>query len=328
MKIALEEHFITPGLLNYCVQVMPNMHADEMMKIIEKLSDLGDMRLDLMNKSGIDFSILSLSGPGVQAELNTRLAIKLAKEANDFLASQIIKQPTRYGGFAHLPMQDANVAADELERSVKELGFLGAMVNGHTNGVYLDAPEYDVFWERMQALDVPLYLHPTDSFVKPYVLDGCDELLKCNWEWNFETASHFLRLVYAGVFDRFPNLKIILGHMGEMLPFELWRLDSRTKLLAETRPLQKAPSEYLKKHLYVTTSGQCDDAPLICSLLSLGEEHVLFSTDYPYEDATVAAAWIKKADISAIAREKICHLNAKVLMRIGDKCVFKDSKGR
>ena len=190
------------------------------------------------------------------------------------------------------------------------------MVNGHTQGVYLDHPQYEVFWERMQALDVPLYLHPTDSFRKPYVLEGCDELIKCTWEWNFETATHFLRLVYAGVFDRFPQLKIILGHMGEMLPFELWRLDSRTALLESIRPLKMAPSAYLKQNLYITTSGQCADAPLICSLMSLGEEHVLFSCDYPYENSAVATAWIDNAQISAETREKVCCLNAKRILKL------------
>ena len=316
MKIALEEHFITPALLNYCVKAMPNISSDGKKNIIAQLSSFGDLRLETMDKAGIDFSILGISGPGVQVERDSRLAIKLAKESNDILASEVAKKANRYGGFAHLPMQVPNEAADELERAVRELGFLGSMVNGHTNGVYLDDPQYDIFWERMEELDVPLYLHPTDSFIKPYVLEGCDELVKCTWEWNFETSSHFLRLVYAGVFDRFPKLKIILGHMGEMLPFELWRLDSRTQLLAETRPLKMAPSMYLKQNLYVTTSGQCDDAPLLCSLSSLGDTHVLFSIDYPYESSSVAAHWIDNANISDLTREKVCHLNAKGLLKI------------
>lgn len=316
MKIALEEHFITPELLSYCVDAMPKVSAEGKKQIIDRLSDFEETRLSIMNQAGIDFAVLSISGPGVQAEINTKKAIYLANQSNDYLANQIMKHPSRFGGFAHLPMQCPESAANELERCVKELGFCGSMVNGHTNGVYLDHPQYDVFWEKMQALDVPLYLHPTDSFIKPYVLEGCDELVKCTWEWNFETSTHFLRLVYAGVFDRFPQLKIILGHMGEMLPFELWRLDSRTKLLAETRPLRMKPSEYLKKHLYITTSGQCDDAPLICSLLSLGEDHVLFSADYPYEDCTVATTWIDKANISESAREQVCYLNAKNILKL------------
>lgn len=310
MKIALEEHFITPELLPYCLKAMPNISADRKKQIIHKLSDFNDTRLAVMDQAGIDFAVLSISGPGVQAETDQTRAIQLAKQSNDLLATEIAKKPTRFGGFAHLPMQSPKSVADELERCIVDLGFFGSMVNGHTNGVYLDHPQYDIFWERMQALDVPLYLHPTDSFIKPYAIEGCDELVKCTWEWNFETSTHFLRLLYAGVFDRFPQLKIILGHMGEMLPFELWRLDSRTALLASTRPLKMLPSDYLKKHLYITTSGQCDDAPLICSLLSLGDDHVLFSADYPYEDCIKATSWIDSANISEESRKKICHANA------------------
>lgn len=315
MKIALEEHFITPELLPYCVKAMPKISEEGKKRIIHRLSDFEGTRLEIMDQSRIDFAVLGISGPGVQAESNTQKAIELAKKSNDFLALQMSKHPSRFGGFAHLPMQCPVSAASELERCVNELGFVGSMINGHTKGVYLDHPQYDAFWERMQSLDVPLYLHPTDSFIKPYVLNDCDELAKCTWEWNFETSTHFLRLVYSGVFDRFPRLKIILGHMGEMLPFELWRLDSRTAILASIRPLKMKPSEYLKKHLYVTTSGQCDDAPLICSLLSLGEDHVLFSTDYPYEDCTVATSWIDKANISEEVRKKVCYLNAKRLFK-------------
>ena len=316
MKIALEEHFIIPELMDHLLKAMPKVSSSGKKHIIQQLSDVDELRLSVMDQAGIDFTVLSISGPGVQLEDSILRAIQLANDANDDLAKAISKHPSRFGGFAHLPMQAPVDAANELERCIKELGFVGAMINGHTNGVYLDHPQYDVFWERLQALDVPLYLHPNDSYVKPYVLEGCDELVKCTWEWNFETASHFLRLVYSGVFDRFPKLKIILGHMGEMLPFELWRLDSRTKLLEYVRPLKMRPSEYLKKHLYITTSGQCDDAPLVCSLMSLGEDHVLFSADHPYESMDIASSWIDKAKITHDVREKVCHLNAQAIMKL------------
>lgn len=213
-------------------------------------------------------------------------------------------------------MQDAKAAADELERCVRELGFVGSMVNGQTNGVYLDDARYDVFWERMQALDVPLYLHPGDSFKLPYVLEGAPELLKPTWEWNIETSSHFLRLVFAGVFDRFPRLKIILGHMGETLPYVLWRLDSRAALIEGKRPLQLPPSAYLRRNLYVTTSGQCDDVPLLAAIAGIGAEHVLFSMDYPYEDSAVAGAFLDNAAIDEATREKVARGNAVSLMRL------------
>ncbi len=214
MRVALEEHFICPDFLEYLAKGMPRVSPASYDRLIEDLSDFGDKRLAAMDGAGVRLAVLSLSGPGVQVERDAGLAVRRAREANDFLAAEVQRRPDRYAGFAHLAMQDPAAAADELERCVRDLGFVGSMVNGHTEGVYLDDPRHDPFWERMQALDVPLYLHPGDSFQKPYVLEGCDELLKPVWEWTIETSSHFLRLVFAGVFDRFPRLKIVLGHMG------------------------------------------------------------------------------------------------------------------
>jgi 2,3-dihydroxybenzoate decarboxylase len=255
MKIALEEHFIIPGFHDYLATSMPAVTPEAYDRLVASLSDFGDQRLASMDAVGLDVAVLSLSGPGVQIEPDTAVAVRLARQANDRLAVEIQRRPERYAGFAHLPMQNPKASADELERSVRDLGFAGAMVNGHTNGVYLDDPQYDAFWERMQALDVPLYLHPDNAYVKPYAMAGCDELLKAIWEWNCETSTHFLRLVFSGVFDRFPRLKVILGHMGETLPYVLWRLDSRAALNTKNRPLNLPPSAYLRRNLYVTTSG-------------------------------------------------------------------------
>jgi len=261
-------------------------------------------------------AVLCISGPGVQTEPNPSVAVRLAAEANDLLTVEVQRRPERYAGFAHLAMQEPRAAADELERCIRELGFVGAMVNGQTNGIYLDDPRYEPFWERMQALDVPLYLHPGDSYATPHVLQGCPELLKPVWEWTTETSTHFLRLIFAGVFDRYPRLKFILGHMGETLPFMLWRLDSRAAFIYGGRPLKEPPSSYLKRNLYVTTSGQCDDVPLIAALSALGEEHVLFSIDYPYENPARAREFIEKAAIGKAARQKVRRLNAAHLLRL------------
>jgi 2,3-dihydroxybenzoate decarboxylase len=152
--------------------------------------------------------------------------------------------------------------------------------------------------------------------VKPYVLEGCDELLKPTWEWTTETSSHFLRLVFAGVFDLFPRLKIILGHMGETLPYVLWRLDSRAALITDKRPLKSPPSVYLKRNLFVTTSGQCDDVPLIAALAALGEDRVSFSVDYPYEDSATAGRFLDKAAIDDKVRDKVASANARKLMKL------------
>jgi len=319
-KIALEEHFITQSLEpylqleSYLFPGMPAASADAGKELLAHLSDFGEKRLSAMDAAGVDVAVLSVTGPGVQAERDPAKASELARGVNDELAKEIAMQPERYRGFAHLAMQDAKGAADELERCVKELGFVGAMVNGHTNGVYLDDARYDVFWERMQALGVPLYLHPADSYVLPYVLEDCPELSKPVWEWTTETSTHFLRLVFAGVFDRFPKLKIVLGHMGETLPYVLWRLDSRTALLADKRPLQEPPSVYLKRNLWVTTSGQCDNVPLLAALAALGEERVLFSIDYPYEDPAVAGRFLDEAALDERVREKVARSNALALM--------------
>ena len=316
MNIALEEHCIVPCLAGYLEIAMPKVSPEAHGQLMAELADFGETRLAAMDAGGVALAVLSISGPGVQAEPDTALAIKLAREANDLLAAEVRRRPERYAGFAHLAMQDPAAAADELERTVRDLGFVGAMVNGHTNGIYLDDPRYAPFWERMQTLDVPLYLHPGDSYVLPYVLKGCDELLKPTWEWTTETSTHFLRLIFAGVFDRYPRLKIILGHMGETLPFMLWRLDSRAAFIYGGRPLMEPPSAYLKRNLYVTTSGQCSDVPLITALTALGDDHVLFSIDYPYEDSAVARHFIESAAIGDAVRDKVGRLNAASLMRL------------
>ncbi|MEW6255154.1 MAG: amidohydrolase family protein [Pseudomonadota bacterium] len=316
-KIALEEHFIVPGLEDRLIEGMPAVTAGAQRQLVDLLSDLGERRLSAMDEAGIELSVLSISGPGVQAEPDAARAVRLAREANDLLAEGVARHPTRYRGFAHLAMQDVSAASTELERCVRDLGFVGAMVNGHTHGIYLDNPCYDPFWDTLQHLDVPLYMHPEDCHVLPHVLQGAPELRKATWEWNMEMSAHFLRLVFSGVFDRFPRLKIILGHMGETLPFVLWRLDSRAELITGKRPLQLKPSDYLKRNLFVTTSGQCDDVPLIAAISALGADQVMFSVDYPYEDSAVAGHFLDQAAISAEHREKVARLNAIRVMKLG-----------
>lgn len=315
-KIALEEHFVLPAFLDYLAKAMPAVSPDANRAFVASLSDFGEQRLKAMDAAGVRLSVLSLTGPGVQMEPDAARAARLAKLANDQLAEQVQRHPDRYAGFAHLAMQDPKGAADELERSVRDLGFVGAMINGHTNGTYLDDPCNEPLWERLEALDLPLYLHPADSFVKPYVLEGADELLKPVWEWTTETSTHFLRLVVSGVFDRHPKLKIVLGHMGETLPYELWRLDSRFAFIARKRPLKLPPSAYLKRNLYVTTSGQCSDVPLKAALAALGDDHVLFSIDYPYEDSATAGRFLDNAAIDDGVRAKVASGNAANLMKL------------
>jgi 2,3-dihydroxybenzoate decarboxylase len=275
------------------------------------------MRLDAMDKAGIELAVLSVTTPGVQAEHDVHTAIRRAREANGFLAREIQKHPTRYAGFAHLPLQDAKAAGDELARCVAELGFKGAMINGHTNGHYLDEEMYWPFWERVQELGVPIYLHPRDPFDMPHNYQGHPELLGATWSWTVETATHALRMVFGGTFDRFPKVTLILGHMGETLPYLLWRLDSRSRILSgQGHDHRRLPSDVIRKNIVVTTTGVCSHPSLICTLSALGENSVMFSVDYPYEDCGVAAEFIETAPISEAARAKICHGNAEGVLQL------------
>jgi 2,3-dihydroxybenzoate decarboxylase len=187
-KIALEEHFLSPGFEDYWQTTTEGIDPAIYKTVVARLSDFGDSRLEVMDRGGIARSVLAISGPGVQIERDTATAIRRAKESNDFLAREIAKRPERYSGFAHLALQDPNAAADELERAVRELGLVGAMINGHTNGQYLDDPVLYPFWERAQALGAVIYLHPADPAAAMPVLEGTRGLKRAGWEWGVETS--------------------------------------------------------------------------------------------------------------------------------------------
>jgi len=315
-KIALEEHFTTAALAQKHV-ARPTHSESLFLDIEQRLADFDQLRLETMDKAGIDLAVLSVTTPGVQAEPHGPTAVRLAREANDLLAQQVQKRPKRYAGFAHLPTQDGGAAAAELERAVKQLGFKGALINGQTNGHYLDADIYVPFWECVQDLDVPVYLHPGEMHDRPAMFAGRPELDGPVWAWTADTAAHALRLVFAGTFKRFPRLKIILGHMGETLPFFLWRFDSRWQMeLGEELAPDALPSAIIKRNFAITTSGVCATQPLLLALDALGEDSVMFSVDYPYEDAQTAADFIEAAPISDAVRDKICHSNAERMLRL------------
>lgn len=315
-KIALEEHFMTPGFQAYSKAFTQHIDPAVFAELGRRLADFDEGRLAEMDRSGIDITVLSQTGPGVQGEPDARLAVARARESNDFLATQIARHPARFAGFAALPMHDPQQAARELERAVHELGFKGSLVNGHTHGRYYDDPAYDAFWECMQALDVPLYLHPTDACVQPQVLAGHPELSGAAWGWGVETASHALRLLFGGVFDRFPRLKIILGHMGEGLPYQRWRFDSRFAVYSHGVRLARAPSEYIGTNIVITTSGVCSHGALAGAIAELGPEAVMFSVDYPYESTEVAAKFIEEAPLDDTTRALVCHGNAQRLLKL------------
>jgi len=312
-KIAFEEHFNLPQF------EVPRYYGDaQLLREVERrLLDLSAERLADMNAAGIEYAILSLNSPGIQAEIDARQAVNDAKQANDSLAEIVAAHRPRYGGFVSLPMQDPQAAAAELERCAKELGFHGAMVNGYSNigdaetGWYYDDPRFWPFWERAEALGAPIYLHPRDPLpANQGIYEGHPELFGAVWTFTVETATYALRLMTSGLFDRFPNLTIIIGHLGETLPFAIWRIDHRVSFQGELRKFKKPLTQYLRKNFYVTTSGFFRTQALNATLSELGEDRVLFSTDYPYESMQEAAAWFDNAAISDNTRAKIGRSNA------------------
>jgi 2,3-dihydroxybenzoate decarboxylase len=307
-KIALEEHFLSPGYEDYWWPTVGNVAAEVASNLLARLGDFGELRLQGMDQAGIARAVLSIAGPGVQSEPDAATACRRARESNDFLAKEMQKRPDRYCGFAHLPMQDPLGAADELERCMRDLKFVGAMINGHTNGQYLDHPSLHVFWERAEALGAPIYIHPTDPVSLAPVLEGYNGLRRATWEWGFETGSHALRLVFGGLFDRSPRAKVVLGHLGETLPFLLWRFDSRAKLYGVK--LAKNPSDYIRENFAVTTSGMCSAEPLNCTIAALGHGRVMFAADYPFEVAQEAGEFLDHVPLAQAVREDIAFNNA------------------
>jgi predicted TIM-barrel fold metal-dependent hydrolase len=321
--IAIEEHFITPM---YREKVGANEFRNFYLKsrseqlghdIVEQNSDLGAKRLAHMDAAGVDVQVLSFGSPGPQA-FGAEVAIPMARDANDRLYQAIHKNPERFAGFAALPTADPEAAAQELERCVSELGFKGAMIHGHTRGSFLDERKYWTIFERAQALDVPIYLHPTlphPEAVKAY-FEGYEELARAGWGFAVDTSCHFLRIVFAGVFDAYPRLRIILGHLGEGLPFAMHRLNDHTWRSAARRGLRKTPLQYMRENLLVTTSGNWFEPAFLCTLLALGADNILFAIDWPYEANKTGMEFLKKISIGDLDREKIAHLNAERVLKL------------
>jgi 2,3-dihydroxybenzoate decarboxylase len=322
-KITLEEHFTAPDFTQTArgQQVQRSASASDVAnrpaEIQARLADLGERRLAEMDAAGINVQVLSQSSPGVQAETDPAKAIWVARRTNDYLAEHIRKHPDRYAGFAALPLQNPAAAADELERTVTQMGFKGAMVNGHTHGAYLDEPKFRVVWERAAALGVPIYLHPANPPADQMkIYEGHPGLLGATWNWTVETATHALRIICGGVFDAFPNATLLLGHMGEALPFELRRLDDGWSRTSQSKQLQKPLSYYIKHNIMITTSGNLSMEALLCSLLTLGADRILFSVDYPFWMPQMAVQFMETAPLSDEDKEKIFHLNAERLLKL------------
>jgi 2,3-dihydroxybenzoate decarboxylase len=311
-KIALEEHFLSPGFENYWKTTAGEITQDIFQQAVARLGEFGDLRIAQMDRDGIARAVLSIAGPGVQIERDTAIAVRRARESNDFLAREITKRPDRYSGFAHLPMQDGKAAADELERAVRELGFVGAMINGHTNGQYLDHPSLYPFWQRAEALGAIIYLHPADPPAAMPVLEGTYGLRRATWEWGVETGSHALRLVFGGHFDRFPRATLALGHLGEMMPYLLWRFDSRARFYGVK--LARRPSDYIRENIVMTISGMYAVEPLNCAISAVGSDRIMFATDYPFEPPGEASKFIDHVPLAEDVRADICFNNTARLL--------------
>jgi predicted TIM-barrel fold metal-dependent hydrolase len=281
-----------------------------------RLYDRGPLRLEQMDAAGIDFQILSLFDPGVQEEPDVARAIDLAQRANDELAETVRGIPQRFGGFATLATQDADAAAVELERAVSDLGLVGGLINGHAQGRYLDDPAYERLFACAEALGAPIYLHPTtphpavmDAWFAPYVADG---LHLASWGFAVEAGTHVLRLIYSGLFDKFPRLQMIIGHLGEMLPFAAYRIDRYYGLggTGSSRGLQRLPSEYLRSNFHVTTSGNFCAPAFACTLDVMGSDRVMFSVDYPMDDNQTGAEFMRSYPMDDATRSNVGSGNA------------------
>ena len=308
--IALEEHYLDPEVKRFGG---PGAGRD----IVERLDDLGALRLKEMDESGIDLQVLSHSIPGLQA-VDAATGVPLARRVNDRLDAAVRAHPDRFAGFAVLPTADPRAAADELERAVTKLGFKGAMVNGLTGGLFHDDERFWPIYERAQALDVPIYIHPAlpqQSVIEAYYKGYTEKhpgILRAAWGFTVETATQGIRFVLSGVFDAYPGLKIILGHMGEGLPFYLWRISHGLR----SSMSEKTFRDVFCEHFWITTSGFFSDPALICCMMEMGIDRILFSVDYPFMDNPPGAEWIKTLPLSAEDREKLLNGNARRLLKL------------
>jgi predicted TIM-barrel fold metal-dependent hydrolase len=324
--IAIEEHFLSRGFrevmqrnassVGHGRQPTPTMTAERQ----AKLADLDTLRLQDMDAGGIDLQVLSDNG-SVVAPRSGDEGVKLARQSNDQLAEAIAAHPDRFAGFASLPMTEPEVAANELERAVRSLGLKGAMIHGTTDGRFLDDPAFLPVLERAAALSVPIYIHPAfpPAPVREAYYTGLDPavgfvLSTSGWGWHSEVGMHALRLILAGVFDRLPALQIIIGHMGEMIPFMLARIDDTLTPMA--KHLQQPVPDYFLRNFHITTSGFFSDPPLLLAMQVMGADRIHFAVDYPFSTNEQGRAFLNHAPISPADKEKISHLNAERLLRL------------
>lgn len=325
-KIAIEEHFATPRMVKDMQAWekrldMPSIMGEKFIKYkLAKIdAPFAEHRLPCMDAAGVDIQVLSANWPAAQGYIDAATAIDAAKEFNDAGYEAMQVAPDRFRCFATIPLQDPAAAVRELERCVKEKGFVGTMIQGHADLHYLDEPQFDEVWSALEELDLPLYLHvghPAHDQLKAY--GDYTEMMGPTWNWAAEGTTHVLRMVFGGVFERHPNAKLILGHLGETIPFMLHRFDEGAD---KTGALDKGiitemPSFYLKRNVYVTTSGEYSPEALRCSIDAMGIDHVLFACDYPFSGIDTGVACVENVALTRSEREYIFHKNAERILHL------------
>lgn len=309
-----------PGFMSLMGYFLFN-HSQRTDDIVARLQDLGERRLADMDAAGIDKQVLSLTAPGLQI-FDGPTATTLAPAYNDQLSEAVRAHPARFAGLAAVATQDPAAAAAELERAVTRLGLKGAIINSHTHGEYLDDEKFWDIFEAAEALDVPVYLHPQTppkSMIQPFMDCGLDGAV---YGFAVETGLHLLRIIFSGVFDRFPRLKLVVGHLGEAIPYWLFRVDFfhrgmvKTQRYAKVRPLEKKPSDYMKENVYVTTSGMAWEPPILYARSVLGPDHVLYAMDYPYQYVPEEVAVTDNLPISDEEKKALYETNANRVFRL------------
>jgi hypothetical protein len=325
--VAIEEHYSVPALAKRVSQEIMNRRGYGQRNLpkdgpnpLALLPELGEQRLKSMDESGVTVQVLSNSGPGPEL-LPSADGIAMARELNDHLAAAVARHPDRFAGFAALPLQSPDAAADELRRAVKELHFHGAMVNGTTDGRFLDHASYDAVLAAAVELDVPIYIHPhippqavREAYFSGLPTGAARVLETAGWGWHSETAVHLLRMVVAGTFDRHPRLKIIIGHMGEMLPMMMARAEKVFAL--DIDHLKRSVPQTILDQVWITTSGIFDEPPFLAALLTFGIDRIIFSIDYPYSPNSMGREFLDRISLSPADMAKLTHGNADALLKL------------
>jgi len=325
--VALEEHFTVPDLVKRIDPAVikargfvPRKVPKDRPNPMDLVKEIGDVRLKSMDETGITLQVLSNTGPGPDLVPGAD-GVAMAREMNDYLAEACKRHPDRFAGFAVLPLCSSKACAAELTRCVKELGFLGALVNGTTEGRFLDHPSYDDLLAEAVRLDVPIYIHPhiPPALVREAYYAGLEEgasrvIATAAWGWHSETAVHLLRLVLAGTLDKHPRLKVIVGHMGEMIPVMLARMDAVSSL--DIGHLQRTISRTILDQTWITTSGIFTQPPFLAALQTFGIDRIMFSVDYPYAPNAAGRRFLDQVSLSPSDMAKLCHGNADALLKL------------